>query len=86
MPVSDVTNEPISALRNRLFTNRDKEESTDTSTEHVLQHHRMLQDDLSDAMLGMARSLKDRSVAFGEALKEDSKVVYMKAILINIVD
>ena len=35
----------------------------------------MLQDDLADAMLGMARSLKDRSVAFGEALKEDSKVI-----------
>ena len=67
-------NEPISALRNRLFTNT--EEATDTSTEQVLQHHRMLQDDISNAMLGMARSLKDRSVAFGEALKEDAKVVH----------
>lgn len=86
VPVSDVTNEPISVLRNRLFTNRDKEEAMDTSTEHVLQHHRMLQDDLSDAMLGMARSLKDRSVAFGEALREDSKVLDMEAILIIIVD
>ena len=86
VPVSDVANEPISVLRNRLFTNRDKEEVTDTSTEHVLQHHRMLQDDLSDAMLGMARSLKDRSVAFGEALKEDSKVVDVETILIIIVD
>lgn len=46
----------------------------------------MLQDDLSDAMLGMARSLKDRSVAFGEALREDSKVLDMEAILIIIVD
>lgn len=48
----------------------------DTSTENVLQHHRMLQDDLSDAMLGMARGLKERSIAFGEALREDSRVVY----------
>ena len=86
VPVSDVTNEPISALRNRLFTNRGKEEVTDSSTEHVLQHHRMLQDDISDAMLGMARSLKDRSVAFGEALKEDSKVVDVETILIITVD
>ena len=75
VPVTDVTSESISVLRNRLFTNKEREEVTDTSTEHVLQHHRMLQDDLSDAMLGMARSLKDRSVAFGEALKEDSKVI-----------
>lgn len=70
--VDNLANEPISVLRDRLFTNR--EEVTDTSTEHVLEHHRMLQDDLSDAMLGMAQGLKQRSIAFGEALKEDSKV------------
>jgi Membrane fusion protein Use1 len=70
--IDNLANEPISVLRNRLFTNR--EEVTDTSTEHVLQHHRMLQDDVSDAMLGMAQGLKQRSIAFGEALKEDSKV------------
>lgn len=69
-------NEPISSLRNRLFADRQgKQEDTDTSTEHVLQHHRMLQDDISDAMLGMARGLKERSLAFGEALREDSKVL-----------
>jgi hypothetical protein len=70
------SNESLSVLRNKLFTNRDedREEVTDTSTEHVLQHHRMLQDDMSTAMLGMAKGLKDRSIAFGEALREDSKV------------
>jgi hypothetical protein len=73
-PTSSV-NESTAALRNRLFANREgKEEVTNTSTEHVLQHHRMLQDDISDAMLGMARGLKERSLAFGEALREDSKV------------
>jgi Membrane fusion protein Use1 len=72
-PVNDITNEPTAVLRNRLFTNN-REEEKDTSTEHVLQHHRMLQDDLSNSMLGMARGLKERSIAFGEALKEDSKV------------
>ena len=46
----------------------------DLSTEHVLSHHRMLQDDIAESMVGMARNLKDRSVAFGEALREDSKV------------
>ena len=65
-------NEPLSSLREKLFTNQPR--AADTSTEHVLQHHRMLQDDLSDAMLGMARGLKQRTIAFGEALKEDSKV------------
>ena len=73
--VTNVANEPTSTLRNRLFSNKEKEEMTDTSTERVLQHHRMVQDELSDAMLGMARGLKQRSIAFGEALKEDSKVV-----------
>ena len=70
-------NEPISSLRNRLFADRQgKQGDTDTSsTEHVLQHHRMLQDDISGAMLGMARGLKERSLAFGEALREDSKVL-----------
>jgi hypothetical protein len=70
------SNESLSVLRNKLFANRDeeREEMTNTSTEHVLQHHRMLQDDMSTAMLGMAKGLKDRSIAFGEALREDSKV------------
>src|SRR5579859_5506983 len=73
--VNDISNEPTSVLRNRLFANRgEKGAGENLSTEHVLQHHRMLQDDLSDAMLGMARGLKERSIAFGEALKEDSKV------------
>ena len=71
-PLSNVTNEPTSVLRNRLFG--DREEPTDLSTEHVLQHHRMLQDELSEAMVDMARGLKQRSIALGEALKEDSKV------------
>jgi len=35
----------------------------------------MTQDELSESMLGMARGLKQRSIAFGEALKEDSKVI-----------
>jgi hypothetical protein len=34
----------------------------------------MQQDELSDTMLGMARGLKARTIAFGEALREDSKV------------
>jgi len=72
----NLTNQPISVLRNRLFENRDREQDQagDTSTERVLQHHRMTQDELSESMLGMARGLKERSIAFGEALKEDSKV------------
>jgi hypothetical protein len=72
IPPSTNPNDPLSSLREKLFTNQST--SADTSTEHVLQHHRMLQDDLSDAMLGMARGLKQRTIAFGEALKEDTKV------------
>jgi hypothetical protein len=72
----NLVNQPISVLRNRLFENRDTEQesATETSTDRVLQHHRMTQDELSESMLGMARGLKQRSIAFGEALKEDSKV------------
>ena len=73
----NLASQPISVLRNRLFENRDREQeqAADTSTERVLQHHRMTQDELSESMLGMARGLKQRSIAFGEALKEDSKVI-----------
>ena len=72
----NLANQPISVLRNRLFENREIEQdhTTETSTDRVLQHHRMTQDELSESMLGMARGLKQRSIAFGEALKEDSKV------------
>ncbi len=68
------TNEPTSVLRNRLFGDGKEAQQQDLSTEHVLSHHRMLQDDIAESMVGMARNLKDRSVAFGEALREDSKV------------
>ena len=67
-------NEPTSVLRNRLFGDEKEVQQQDLSTEHVLSHHRMLQDDIAESMVGMARNLKDRSVAFGEALREDSKV------------
>jgi Membrane fusion protein Use1 len=70
--VNDVSNEPTSVLRNRLFP--DKEKITDGSTEHVLQHHRMMQDELSDSLLNMAQGLKQRSLAFSEALRDDSQV------------
>ena len=72
----NLANQPISVLRTRLFENREIEQDhpTETSTDRVLQHHRMTQDELSESMLGMARGLKQRSIAFGEALKEDSKV------------
>ena len=73
LPGTYIANEPLSSLRDKLFTNQERP-AVDTSTDHVLQHHRMLQDDLSDAMLGMARGLKQRSIAFGEVLKEDAKV------------
>jgi hypothetical protein len=66
------SNESTADLRNRLFANR--EEVKETSSENALQHHRMMQDELSEAMLGMARGLKQRTIAFGEALREDSKV------------
>ena len=73
---TDPINQSASVLRDRLFSGRENRDEgvANTSTEHVLQHHRMLQDELSDAMLGMARGLKERSVAFGQALEEDSKV------------
>lgn len=71
----NLSDQPISVLRNRLFENREQDTAADTSTERVLQHHRMTQDELSESMLGMARGLKQRSIAFGEALKEDSKVI-----------
>lgn len=67
------SNEPISVMRNRLFGDR-QDTTGDQSTEIVLSHHRMLQDDIAESMVGMARNLKDRSIAFGEALREDSKV------------
>ena len=66
-------NVPISVMRNRLFGDR-QERPEDQSTENVLSHHRMLQDDIAESMVSMARNLKDRSIAFGEALREDSKV------------
>lgn len=69
-----IANEPTSVLRNRLFGDGREVQQQDLSTEHVLSHHRMLQDDIAESMVGMARNLKDRSVAFGEALREDSKV------------
>jgi hypothetical protein len=71
-----VVNYSASVLRNRLFGNREVSQDVvnDSSKELVLQHHRMLQEDLSDAMLGMARSLKDRSIAFGEVIRDDSQV------------
>ena len=85
---AEPTNEPLAGLRNRLFAGReDREEGAlNTSTEHVLQHHRMLQDELSDAMLGMARGLKARSVAFGQVLEEDSKVLllYLPWVLMSV--
>lgn len=85
--INETTNEPTAVLRDRLFANREgKQDVTNTSTEHVLQHHRMLQDDLSDAMLGMARGLKERSLAFGEALREDSKVVHLLMDITKIVN
>jgi hypothetical protein len=68
-----VAHEPLSSVRHKLFANRGMA-TADTSAEHVLQHHRMLQDDLWDAMLGMAHGLKQRTIAFSGALKEDSKV------------
>jgi len=70
-----LSNRPLSVLRSRLFENREQETAAESSTERVLQHHRMTQDELSESMLGMARGLKQRSIAFGEALKEDSKVI-----------
>src|SRR5271169_1951117 len=71
----NVSNQPIAVLRSRLFENRERDTAADTSTDRVLQHHRMTQDELSESMLGMARGLKQQSIAFGEALKEDSKVI-----------
>ena len=84
----NLTNQPISVLRNRLFENRDTEQdhTTETSTDRVLQHHRMTQDELSESMLGMARGLKQRSIAFGEALKEDSKVYQPVDMLLTTVN
>ena len=77
MNEENLANQPISVLRNGLFENRDREQeqAAETLTERVLQHHRMTQDELSESMLGMARGLKQRSIAFGESLKEDSKVI-----------
>jgi len=71
---AESTTESLSVLRNRLFAGRENREEGNASTEHVLQHHRMLQDELSDAMLGMARGLKNQTIAFGQVLEEDSKV------------
>lgn len=70
-----LANQPVSVLRSRLFQDREQETPADTSTERVLQHHRMTQDELSESMLGMAQGLKQRRIAFGEALKEDSRVI-----------
>lgn len=77
-----IANEPTSVLRNKLFGDGKEVEQQDLSTEHVLSHHRMLQDDIAESMVGMARNLKDRSVAFGEALREDSKVSAQEGELI----
>jgi len=73
LPGTYIAKELLSSLRDKLFTSQERP-AVDTSTEHVLQHHRMLQDDLSDAMLGMARGLQQHSIAFGEVLKKDAKV------------
>ena len=81
---SDPRDATASVLRNRLFGQHREGllghregllgHRGEESSEHVLSHHRMLQDEIAEEMVGMARGLRDRSVAFGEALREDSKV------------
>jgi hypothetical protein len=49
--------------------------SAATTTEAILDHQRAEQDVLSESILKMASDLKLSSLAFGEALEEDTEVL-----------
>jgi len=42
--------------------------------EHVLQHHRQLQEELTGDLSKMAAQLKSNSLAFGDLLEKDDQV------------
>ncbi|KAH8549254.1 vesicle transport protein, partial [Umbelopsis sp. PMI_123] len=52
----------------------DHEEET-AQIEHVLQHHRQLQEELTGDLSRMAAQLKSNSLAFGDLLEKDDKVL-----------
>ncbi|BFZ61152.1 hypothetical protein YB2330_002211 [Saitoella coloradoensis] len=75
---------PASELRNRLNRESSTSDSaTLSSTEHVLSHHRGLQEEYSTDLLRMARVLKNNSLAFGEKLEEDKSLISDTAALLG---
>ncbi|ODQ52706.1 hypothetical protein SAICODRAFT_126172 [Saitoella complicata NRRL Y-17804] len=75
---------PTSELRNRLNKDSSTSESaTLSSTEHVLSHHRGLQEEYTTDLLRMARVLKNNSLAFGEKLEEDKTLISDTAALLG---
>jgi Membrane fusion protein Use1 len=54
-------------------TNVHEEETA--QIEHVLQHHRQLQEELTGDLSKMAAQLKSNSLAFGDLLEKDDQVI-----------
>jgi hypothetical protein len=51
--------------------------------EHVLQHHRQLQEELTGDLSKMAAQLKSNSLAFGDLLEKDDQVRWSCYHIIN---
>lgn len=70
---ADTDRQELLGLRQRKT--EEKTDFKDTSNiEHVLQHHREMQDELTEDLARMAKSLKMNSVAFGDMLEKDKSV------------
>jgi hypothetical protein len=54
-------------------SSHDPEEET-VQIEHVLQHHRQIQEELTTDLGRMAAQLKSNSLAFGDLLEKDDRV------------
>ncbi|KAL1916508.1 uncharacterized protein VTP21DRAFT_5699 [Calcarisporiella thermophila] len=61
------------ALRTRKSYTFDAEGTENMET--VLQHHRVMQEELTNDLIRMAQTLKANSVAFGDILKRDEKLL-----------
>ncbi|CAG8574220.1 2534_t:CDS:2 [Paraglomus brasilianum] len=71
-----------SAISNRR---KNAQETSDesTSTQSVLQHHRQIQSELTDDLVSLAERLKMNSLAFGDILVRDEKVIDDAQTVVN---
>ncbi|CAG8565795.1 3781_t:CDS:2 [Paraglomus occultum] len=63
-----------SAISNRRKNSQGTSDES-TSTQSVLQHHRQIQSELTDDLVSLAERLKMNSLAFGDILARDEKVI-----------